>query len=74
MEAYLPAVFGGLLTLAVTLLGFLIKRLFKTQDLLFRKRDEVRADIDRVKLAMLTDPSRTAMFNAFMGAKREPDC
>ena len=67
MEAYLPAIIGACLTLAVTLVGILIRRIYKAQDLLFAKYDAVRADLDKVKLILVSvDPSKTAVFQAFM--------
>ena len=54
-------------TLAVTLVGIVLRRLFRTNDLLFRKYDALRLDVDRLKLAMVAvDPSKTALFEAFM--------
>lgn len=67
MEAFLPAILGACLTLAVTLVGILIRRIYKAQDLLFGKYDAVKRDVDRIKLALVAvDPSRTAMFEAFL--------
>ena len=63
----LPQIVGGMLTLAVMLFGLLIRRIYKAQDLLFAKYDAVKADVDKVKLVLVSvDPSRTAVFNAFM--------
>lgn len=67
MDAYLPAIIGAVLTLAVTLVGIVVRRLFKANDLLFRKYDELRDDVDRIKLALVAvDPSKTTLFDAFM--------
>ena len=65
---WLPHIVGGVIALAATLFGLLLRRLYKSIDLLFDKHDKVRADVDKLKLAMVAvDPSRTALFEAFMG-------
>ena len=67
---WLPHIVGGVAALAATLFGLLIRRLYKSIDLLFDKYDRVRNDVDKLKLAMVAvDPSRTAMFEAFMGKR-----
>ena len=67
MEAYLPAILGACLTLAITLVGIVIRRVFRSIDLLFQKYDALRRDTDTIKLALVAvDPSKTAMFQAFV--------
>lgn len=59
MEAYLPHIAGFVLAL----LAFLVKRLFRTQDLLFTKYDAVKADVDLIKLAIVSvDPTKAVLF------------
>ena len=65
---WLPHMVGGVVALAATLIGLLVRRLFKSIDLLFLKYDRLRADVDRLKLAMVAvDPSKTTMLKAFLG-------
>lgn len=74
MDEYIPillkvaaSILGVALTLGVGLLIFMVKRMYKSIDLLFAKLDAVRSDIDRLKLMMVSvDPSKTAIFKAFM--------
>jgi len=49
------------------LLAWLVKRAFRVIDLLFDKYDKLRADVDKLKLAMVAvDPSKTVLFESFM--------
>lgn len=60
-------VFGGSVTFAVGMLGFTIRRLFKTQELLFRKLDKQAKEVHKLQLAVVsTNPQTTSIFRAFM--------
>jgi hypothetical protein len=59
------AVFGLLGTIAVTLGGIMIRRLFKSIDLLFEKLDNQQKVINTLKLvAVRHDPDSTVLFDA----------
>ena len=68
MDAYAPYIVGALLTVFI----FMIKRLFRTNDLLFQKCDEMKREIERLKFCLVSDPSKTAIFEALSnGEKRQ---
>ena len=69
---WLPHIVGGVAALAATLFGLLIRRLYKSIDLLFKRYDSLRDDTEKLKLAMVAvDPSRTVLLKAFMGKNHE---
>jgi hypothetical protein len=52
---------------AVTLIGVLIKRVYKSIDLLFGKLDRQAKEIHRLQMAICAvAPDKTSMFTAFM--------
>lgn len=60
---------GG--TIAVTLGGIMIRRLYKSIDLLFEKDEERAADIEVLKLVTLrSDPESTSLFNALTAGRK----
>ena len=72
MNEFMPHILGGVIALAATLFGLLIRRLYKSIDLLFNRYDALRDDTEKLKLAMVAvDPSRTVLLKAFMGQNHE---
>ena len=64
---YLPYVIGAAASLAVTLFGILIGRLYKANDLLFSKLDRQANELHQMQLAITAiDPSKANLFRAFM--------
>lgn len=59
---------GAALTLGVTLLCLMVRRMYASIDLLFKKYDALKTDVDRMKIALVAvDPSKTVMLKAFIG-------
>ena len=55
------------LTLIVTVIGIMLKRLYSAIDLLFSKLDRQAKELHQMQLAITSiDPSKANMFRAFM--------
>lgn len=61
------AILAVALTIAGAVLAIYLRRVYHSIDLLFAKHDRHENAIAKIKLAMVAvDPSRTAMFEAFL--------
>lgn len=67
MDAYLPYIFGALLTFGATAIWVVVRRLYASIDLLFGKLDRQAKELHQMQLAITSiDPSKANMFRAFM--------
>ena len=66
MIEYLPYAIGGVVTLIGALIIFLLKRIFRANDLLFSKYDVLNRRMNKLQAVMVGDPSKTAIFEALM--------
>jgi len=63
---YLPYLIGGTVTLAGGLIIAMLKRLFRANDLLFAKYDQLNKRMSKLQACLIADPSKTAIFEALM--------
>ena len=70
---FIVPLLGILGTLAVTLVGIVIKRLYGSIDLLFAKIEILQKQVNALKLiAMRENPESTALFSALTGNGTKP--